>query len=366
MLNKLQNNLLSLFDKKNSDPFLAIDIGSSSIKVLSLDMSGPKPKILGIGTAPTPANAITNSGVAKPEQVGATIKTLLETNEILATKTIFALPAAVVFSKKVVIPETPLKVLEETISFEAGNYIPHAIEAVHLDYQIVRSDGKNMDLLLVAVKNEVIESYKQTLELAGLTPAIADVDSFALENMFELNYPEEMRKTAALIHIGARSTVVSICHEGNSLITGDIGAGGRLYTDALCEACGMQPSQAEMAKAGKRVDGFDETLILEARDRTTEHLSAEIHRQLGFLWNAAGTDKTIEVIYASGGTSQIAGLVEDLGNRTGIPCHRAMPFRNIDCPENLDAQFLQEVGGAMGIGIGLAIRRFADKQHRVQ
>ena len=366
MLNKLQKNLLSFFDKKNNEPFIAVDIGSSSIKVLSLDMSGGRPKVLGIGTAPTPANAITNAGISKPEQVGNTLKTLIETNEIRASRAIFALLAAVVFSKKVTIPDTPLKVLEENIAFEAGNYIPHAIEAVHLDFQIVRSDGKNMDLLLVAVKNEVIESYKQTLELAGLTPAIADVDSFALENMFELNYPEEIKKTAALVHIGARSTVVSICNEGNSLITGDIGAGGRLYTDALCEACGMQPAQAEMAKSGKRVDGFDETLILEARDRTTEHLSAEIHRQLGFLWNAAGTDKTIEVIYASGGTSQIPGLVEDLGNRTGIPCYRALPFKNIECPENLDHQLLQEIAGAMGIGIGLAVRKFGDKEHKVQ
>lgn len=363
MLDKIQASLLKFFDKKNSEPFVAIDIGTSTIKVLSLDVSGDKPKVLGIGTAPTPANAL-GQGVSKPEQVGNAIKTLIETNEIRGTKAIFSLPASVVFSKKVTIPETPLKVLEETISFEAGNYIPHAIEAVHLDYQIIGKEGKNMVMLIVAVKNEVIESYKQTLEYAGLIPTIADVDSFALENMFELSYPEERDKTAALVHIGARSTVVSICHNGNSLITGDIGAGGRLYTDALCEACNMQPAIAEIAKTGKKVDGFDETLILETRERTTEHLASEIHRQLGFLWNAAGTDRTIEVIYASGGTAGIPGLIEDLGSRTGIPCHRAMPFRQVVTPENLDEAFLNEVGGAMGVGVGLAMRRLADKVHR--
>ncbi len=365
MLQKIQNNLLGFFDKKNSVPFIAVDIGASSIKVLSLDLSGDKPKILGIGATPTPANCLTHAGVSKPEQVGNVLKTLIETNEIKGTKAIFALPASLVFSKKVTIPDTPIKMLDETISFEAGNYIPHSIDAVHLDYQVVGNEGKNMELLIVAVKNEVIESYKQTLEIAGLIPAIADVDSFALENMFELSYPEEKNKTVALINIGARSTVVSICQGGQSLITGDIGAGGRLYTDALCEACGMQPSQAEMAKTGRKVEGFDETLILEARDKTTEHLASEIHRQLGFLWNAAGTDRTIEAIYASGGTAQIPGLIEDLGARTGIPCHRTMPFRNIERPDDLDEVLLNELGTGMSIGVGLAIRRLADKQHQV-
>src|SRR5690606_11466268 len=112
-----------------------------------------------------------------------------------------AIPGPAVFTKKITIAYCEPKELENNIRFEAGNYIPHSVEAVHLDYQVLKVNGTStMDVLLVAVKNEIVRSYISALEQAGLEPSIADVDYFALENMFVLNYPEEQEKTVALIN----------------------------------------------------------------------------------------------------------------------------------------------------------------------
>lgn len=355
-----------LLGRNRNEPIVSVDIGTSAIKVMCLDTTHSKPKLIGAGVGPTPANAISNNAVVKPEQVGAAIRSLLDANGITATKAAFVMPGTCTFTKKITIGYQSLKDLKQNISFEAGNYIPHSVDAVHLDFQVLKANGKStMDVLLVAVKNEIVQSYFNAVESAGLEPIIADVDHFALENMFGLNYPEEKNRTVALINVGARYSSVNIMQAGESLFCGDVSVGGRLYTDALCENVGMQPAQAELAKSGAQVEGFDQHLLAETRDRTTEHLAAELHRQLGFFWNAAATDRAIESIYVCGGSAQVPGLLEELSARTGLTCNLVKTLRNLDWSENFDEEFIGEVGLSMGVSVGLAMRRTGDKQHAI-
>jgi type IV pilus assembly protein PilM len=360
----LDSLVSSLFGKTDNEPFIAVDIGTSAIKVLSLEASGDKLTLLNAGIAPTPANAVSNNAVGKPEQVGKAIRSVIESNDIKGTKAAFVVPGPAAFTKRVTIGYCEPKVLETNITFEAGNYIPHSIEAVHLDYQVMKINGTStMDVLLVAVKNEIILSYVDAVSRAGLMPAIGDVDSFALENMFELNYPEQKDKTIALLNIGARYTGVSIIQDGQSLFTGDVGVGGRLYTDALCEALSMPPAEADKVKAGAKIEGFDESLIAETIDRTTEHVATELHRQLGFFWNAAATERSIEAIYVCGGAAQVPGLLEEIGARTGMLCNMVDPFRAVNWAGQFDEELINEIKLSMGVGVGLAVRRFGDKKH---
>ncbi len=217
--------------------------------------------------------------------------------------------------------------------------------------------------LLVAVKNETIQSYLQAIQAAGLEPTIGDIDYFALENMFALAYPEEQEKTVALVNVGSRFTSVSIIQKGESLFAGDVGVGGRLYTDTLCEATGMDAAAAEQIKIGVVPEWVDKQLIEETRDRTTEHIAAELHRQIGFFWNAASTEGSIETIFVCGGSAFIPGLIEELGARTGIVCSGIDPFRGVQTSVNIDRSFIGEVGLGMGACLGVALRRTGDKVH---
>lgn len=352
--------------KKKNERFLSVDIGTSFIKVLELDMLSNPPRLVTVGVAPTPPNSMNSNTIMKPEQVGSQLRALLQANAIHTNKATIGIPGPSAFTKKITIGLSSLKDLEANIIFEAGNYIPHKIEAVHLDYQVLRTNGRStMDVLLVAVKNEIVKSFLDTLQQAGLEPAIADVDYFALENMFEINYPEESKKTIALVNIGARYSSVNILQESQSLFTGDVGVGGRLYTDALCETLGMQAAEAEQAKAGKISENHDPNLVGETLDRITEHIASELHRQIGFFWNASATDRAIEAIYICGGSAQMASLLEELSVKAGLPCHVIDPFRKIGGLENFEKEFLNELAPSMGVSVGLASRRFGDKKHMV-
>jgi type IV pilus assembly protein PilM len=354
----------TLLGRKGNDPLISVDIGTSSIKVMQLDVSSSEPKLISAGMAPTPAGAFSNHCIVRTDEVAAAIKGVLEANEIKIRKAVTAVPGPCVFTKKISIAHCDPKELETNIGFEASNYIPHSIDAVRLDYQVVSSSSNStIDVLLVAVKNDIVDSYTDVLEEAGLEPLIVDVDYFALENMYELAYGKIEGGTIALANIGSRFTSVNIIQNGQSLFTGDVGVGGRLYTDALCETLELKPKEAEGAKQGIIPEGVESALVQETLDRTTEHIASELHRQIGFFWNAAATDQSIDTIYVSGGGSQVNGLLEELRSKTGIDCVKAEPFKKVLCPETFDGDYLNEIAPSMAVSVGLAVRRLGDKKH---
>ncbi len=360
----LQGKLQEFLGGGEPEPMVSIDIGSSKIKAMVMDMTGDKPVLQAAGLTPTPANSIKNNMIINPEHIGAAIRSLIDANEISLEKAVVSIPGPTVFTKKVSTAYSSAKDLDTNIRFEAGNFIPHAVNDVYLDYQVLSTNGtSSMEVLLVAVKNEIVQSYIAAITEAGLEPAIADVDYFALENMFQLNYPESSDQTVAIVDIGARFSSVSILQDGNSLFTGDVSVGGRLYTDALVETLGMEPAEAEDAKMGSSIEGYEESLVVETLDRTTEHIASELHRQLGFFWNAAGTDRAIESIFICGGAAVAPGLLESMGSLTGLDCDLIEPFRGVDWSENFDEDYLEEIKNSMGVSVGLSTRRFGDKVH---
>lgn len=358
----LKNKLLKLLGSKPAEQMVGIDIGTSKIKTMVVVETPEGYKLQSIGIAPTPANCIQNNAITNPEKVGQAIRAMLDASEINCELATVAIPGPAVFTKKVVLNYSSASEVQENIMFEAGNYIPHSVANVHLDYQILGPSGNGVEVLLVAVKNEIIDSYSKAIAHAGLTPAIGDVDYFALENMFELSYPERAKSCIALMDIGARYTSVCIMQDGRSIFNGDVSVGGRLYTDSLCETLGLEPAAAEDAKMGKLPDGYDEALVSETISKTTEHIASELHRQLGFFWNAASTSRPIEAIFVCGGACAGSGLLDTLSQLTGLECEQMDPFRKLDCSGNFDPSYLSEIRSSMGIITGLAVRKFSDKQ----
>lgn len=361
MLNKL------LRKKKNSN-LVGVDIGSSSIKLIELELSNPqRPKLVSVNSVATPANAIANHTVINTDKVAEAIRTITDSGKVSASQATICIPGPAAFTKRVNLPLCPLKDLQQNIGLEAGNYIPYKIDSIMLDFQVLGLSSRSMmEVLLVAVRNEVVNSYIEAVSKAGLEPLIADIDYFALENMFCLNYPEAADKTIALVNIGARYSTVNIIQNGTSLFTGDVSIGGRLYTDALCETLDIQAADAEKAKSGSVPTGVDPTLVHETLDRVTEHVAGELQRQIGFFWNATGTERNIDTIFLSGGGSTLPGLLEEIAERTRTTCELVDVLRSVDSEGKVDPENLSTILPSLGVGVGLGLRRTGDKKHRLE
>ena len=352
--------LLDFFSKV--EPLVAIDIGSTGVKLIELDISGDKPKLINLGYSPISEDVFSNNVLSKPEVVAEKLGALLESAGVSDKRVVVAMPGPSVFTKRITTAKADPKELAQNIQFEAGSFIPHNIDEVKLDYHIIGDAGKGkLDVLVVAVKNEIIDSFTECLSMCGLEPAVIDVDCYALQNMFELGYAEQLPQTVALINIGARYSSINICRGGKSLFTGDISLGGKVFTDAIAQELNVSAADAELLKRGK---GAPPSLQLtkEVIDKNVEYVASELNRQLSFFWNASGAEDGIERILVSGGGSQVLGLIDELREKTGLQCEFLDPFRGIEIGSSVDAQQVKDTAALMSICVGMGIRQPGDRE----
>ena len=355
-------NLGGLNPFRKEEGFVALDIGSSSIKMV--EASGEKSgyRLVNVGVLPLPPTAVQNNMVADKDVVVNTIQSLIQANGIRATRVISAVPGRAVIIKKIQLPAQGQEELEANVEFEATNVIPESLENVNLDYQVLNytEDGSKMDVLLVAVKREIINSYTQVIQEAGLTPAIMDVDYFAMENMYEVNYEIQPDNVVGLIHIGARYTSINVLKNGVSTFTGDLQVGGEVFTESLVQALQISYDQAESFKVTGLLEGKKGADLEALLKPPCDSLAEEVSRTLS-LYAGMAAEEGIHSVYLSGGSAKVPGLCSLLGEKLGVPVQLAEPFRGFNVARNIDKDYLSESALVLAVGAGLSIRRLGDK-----
>jgi type IV pilus assembly protein PilM len=308
------------------------------------------------------ATAIQSNVIQDELPVIDAIKTLLDATRVQSTEVITAVPGPAVIVKKVVLPAQSGQGIDSAVLSEASHLIPDSLDNVNLDYQVIDTieDGNKMEVLVVAVKKEIINSYTDAVRAAGLEPTVVDVDYFALENMFELNYDPIEGGAVALVNIGARYSSINILKDGRSSFTGDVPVGGAEFSDALIRQLGVTAEQAEALKHGKTVTGVEPETVEPVLGSVTEFIVEEIQRALSFFWTAA-TDEPLGAVLLSGGPARMPGLTAQLSARIECPVDVADPFRRLTVEGGVDRDLIEESGPALAVAVGLATRRPGDK-----
>lgn len=352
---------MGLFSKAESP--IALDLGSSSIKFVELELDGERYRLKNISMNALSGEIFSSYAVSQTEGLADQVSALLESNEARGRRVALAMPSPSVFTKRIQLPFQEPDELAEAIEFDAPNYIPHNVDAVKLDFHVLGPAAKGqLNVLLVAVKNEIVDSYLDTMVVAGLETAVVDIDYFAMQNCFEINYPELFDKTVALINIGARFTSINICKGGKSIFCGDLSLGGKALSEEIAQAAQIGFEQAEALKRKNDPESPHSGIVSELLDRAAERLAAELNRNLSFFWNAAQAgDEGIDQIMLSGGGALLSGLIEELSTKTGLSCELLDPFRALEVGSTLDQDYLKELAPFMVIAVGLGIREPGDK-----
>ena len=185
-----------------------------------------------------------------------------------------------------------------------------------------------MDVLLVAAKKEKIADYTGVIAQAGRTAVVVDVDAFALQNAFEVNYGIEPGQVVVLLNAGASATNINILQGDQSVFTRDISIGGNAYTEALQKELNLPYEQADQLKRGEPVDGVtfeDARPVLRA---VSENVMLEIQKTFDFFKATASSDR-IDRIVVSGGASRAEGFLEMLTERFEAPVELFDPFKRV-------------------------------------
>lgn len=351
------------FQKKKD--VAAFDIGSSSIKLVQMNQTKKGWELVRLGMAELPPEAIVDGSIIDAMTVTNTMKDLIKEHGVKVKDAVSSLTGHSVIIKKVSFPAMTEDELAESIQWEAEQYIPFPITDVNIDFQILGADTEGrgqMEVMLVAVKKDVINDYTNVIKEAGLNPVVIDVDSFALENMMEINYPVAPGENIAMVNIGASITSISVILGGLTIFTRSIPMGGNQFTEEIQRQMNISFKDAEDMKVGRKAPPAADAASLPAAIETiSTNLAFEVKRSLDFFLGGS-QGSYVNKIYLSGGGSKAAGLQDLMQEKTNIPIEIANPFKNLEVNvKTYDKEELKEQAPFFGVAVGLATRRFADR-----
>jgi type IV pilus assembly protein PilM len=347
-----------LFGKKKS--VAGLDVGSSSVKVVELEGKMNSLSLVSLGFENLPDNTIVDGQIMELNTVSDVIQNVCNDHQIKAGQVVTGVSGHSVIVKNIILPPMSRDELEESIDWHAEEHIPYDLADVSLGYHITSETSEATQVLIAACKRERIDNLKQVVQFAGKQPVVIDVDTFALQNCYEVNYQPAETDVVTLLNIGASTMNVNIVQGTNSLFTRDITIGGSQFTDVLQRSLGLSFQQAEAVKRGvaSAADGADEKAIEPLMDNVMEMVAMEIQKTFDF-YRATAENEGVEVkkILISGGGSKLNGLPEELSTRLELPVEVLDPFRQIKVDaRKFDPDYLSEIMPEMAVAVGLALR----------
>jgi len=344
---------------------LGLDIGSGSIKMLQLNESKGKLKVVRFGTKPRPAEMIVDGSIMDGLGVVTAIKELAAEQKPKNKNVAMSISGTSVIVKKITLPPMPAEELDKQIKFEAEQYIPFDINDVYLDFHILLEEEQSsteqgeMEVLLVATKKDKLNDYANAVREAGLTPKVIDVDAFAIENMYCANYNVSPGELTALVNIGASVTNINILKGRGSAFTQDISIGGNKYTERIQQDLGLSLEDAESAKKGQ-LPGVNADALHQAIAAVNEEVATEIGRSFDYFRTTSQDD--IASIVLCGGCSKIPSLPNKISEQLGIAATVANPFRKLDTTAlKKSPEAVERVAPEAAVVVGLALRREGDR-----
>ncbi|PWT95048.1 MAG: pilus assembly protein PilM [Blastocatellia bacterium] len=342
--------------KKN---LVGLDIGSSSVKAVELAKKGAGLQLLNLGFENLQQDTIVDGQIMELNNVSNVISSIFREHQIKTNKVAAGVSGHSVIVKNIVLPQMSEAELQESFSWHAEEHIPFDIADVNLDYELTGNSSESLHVLMAACKSDKIATVKQAIQLAGKQPVIIDVDAFAMQNCYEINYQPKANEIVALLNIGASTMNINIVKGTRSVFARDAQVGGSHYTSLLQKELGLSFEQAEAVKRGQPLpSGIEPRPIQPIIASVSDTLALEVKKTMDFYRTTASHgDEGIQKILLAGGGSKLPGLAEYLANRFEIPVEVFDPFRHIDVDDKkFDPEYMREIVPEMAVAVGLALR----------
>lgn len=353
-----------IFGPKNQ--LIGLDIGSRTIKAAEAVQTKGKWALKNFGSIELAPGAI-EEGVVKEHQVVAdAIRELFSLYNIKQHNVAISIGGYSVIVKNITVQNMPEEQLYESLNFEAEQYIPFDINDVNLDFQILGEAEQNpnqMNVLLVAAKKDMVNDYVNLIDMAQLNLCIIDIDAFALQNIYEVNYGGEQAsgENLALIDIGAGKTSLNILKDGSSVFMRDVSLGCNQINQKIASIVNCSMQEAEDLKLSENPDKISAEDLKEIESTVVSDWCGEIRRALDFFYSTNPEDQ-IKQIMLSGGGANIKDFQDSLAMQTSAEVKIINPFEVFDVQNSqLDTGYLKQVAPQAAISMGLAIRRVDDK-----
>jgi type IV pilus assembly protein PilM len=353
---------MALFGKKKK-PAVGLDIGHSSVKALELRKSGTDLIVDNYGSVPIQDSS---TPVKRAESVTRAIQELFSQVHFSTKRIITAVSGEAVIVRVLRLPYFSEKETEElhfAVQSEAQDFIPYDMKDVSFDYQRIGeidagSEGKALEVLIVAAQKELVSTYTQMARAAGLDPRIVDIGSFALVNAVHHGAGMTPETPIALVDIGSAVTNIAIMKGNTTRFTRDLSTAGATITRAIMSELGLDEKAAENAKVeygisfepeteepeiltlsqsnlpdllqmtGESYQALEESIDQRVHAICMQFLGeivSEIKRCLLFYENQLD-GQTVETVYLTGGTVRMKNAQQYIQTLLDTPTEILDPF----------------------------------------
>ena len=346
-----------------SDRILALDIGASTLKLAEFSKSRS-------GSLELVRYAVQSLGLDphddddRSRYIVTTLREMVAEHGIKPGPVVISVSGQSVFSRYVPLPPVDEDKVAQIVQYEAQQNVPFPMDEIVWDYQLIGGADGKVDVMLAAIKGEMIEELTDCVGFSGLTPDLVDVAPMTLYNCVRYNY-SDLDECTLIVDMGARSTDL-IFIEGNRVFSRSIPFAGNAITQQIMREFDMTFDQAEelkMAHAFVAFGGAYEAPSSDVADKVSKsvrtimtRMHAEINRSISF-YRTQQSGSQPELLLITGGTSLIPYTDSFLREKLKVEVDYLNPFMNVAVGEQIDSEEIGESAHLLGEVVGLALRR---------
>ncbi|AUC06706.1 pilus assembly protein PilM [Acinetobacter lwoffii] len=346
--------------RKPNKGLIGVDISSTSVKVLELSVKSGRYWVESYALIPLSENSVVEKNILNPEAVADALGRAINLGNTQSNQAAFAIPTSMVITK-IIEMDADMSDDEREVQIreDAEQYIPFPLDEASLDFEVLPdrlANPNRVNVLLVATRIENVEARSEVLEISSLTPKIADVESFALENAFKVfsdTLPMGVN-TVGILDIGHSMTTLSVMQNNKIIYTREQVFGGKQLTQEIQNRYGLSFEEAGRAKKTRALpDDYD----IEVLEPFLDAVVQQAARSLQFFFSSSQFNE-IDHILLAGGNANIPGLAKLLQQKLGYRVTIANPFLQMGFSPQIDIKKIENDASSLMVACGLALRSF--------
>ena len=332
-------------------PRVGLDIGSSTIKLIQLEQHATRYRLKRFLVSSLDSDVVEEDASHHSHRLKAALSDLLQECELLGSPVAISVSGPSVMVKRIRVSGVEQDALDEYLTWEGHQYIPYAMSDIYFDYWILpppQPASTETELLLVAAKQQVVESRKTLLEEIGVHPIVCDVDGLALMKTIMRKSPAFRGKSFAIANVGASGMNIVFVADESPLVVRDVSFEGTSSSWEVDHA-GAVKDTARQHGPGGTGGPENPSLVAEVVRETKCCFESVLERY---------PELDVEKMFLCGGQSKHPRLQSELQHALAIPTLPFNPFDEIECLANhQDRDHLSASAHLGGVALGLALHK---------
>src|SRR5271170_7832642 len=350
----------------NLKSFLTVDFGAGSLKLAEFETNDAG----GLSLKNFAIKPLGLEGSADATREAAILKALQEAlveKGIKSKNVNVCAPGFHVFSKFVKLPPVDATKVTQIIQYEAQQNVPFPLAEVVWDYQILGSaPGGELEVLLVAIKSDVVEGLFRVAAQAKLKLNLCDASPAALCNAFRYNYGD-LEDCTMLLDIGAKTSNLLFFEKGK-VFSRSINLGANTITQDFANESKLKFDEADRIKiaegfvslggAYEEPENAHQAAISKIARQFMTRLHIQVNQTMQFYRGQQGGSAPVR-LFLSGGASLMPYTAQFFAEKLNVPVEYFNPFRNVQIDPSINLEELAHVAHSLGEVVGLGLRNLA-------